>query len=603
MTADEFLPQLVLMIFAAAFVTIIVVAYTKLWNLLEINTSETATRNILIRICLPAVVWVLAAIISFTSLYVYNNSWIYASIGVFLIAFPVLDRRINSIEYFARCAVLFLIWGAYHLSNLFSVQNVLTMFGLFVLLVAIRTWMSDIKYRLSFCLGAGLYVSLGFWLTFPNVKLNSSFIWSNIIVYMLMTLLTCVYWIIEYRHRLSMSDDRQTDLTPTDLYASYERDISSLFNMSKQGHKPMTLAIVDIDKFTSINERFGHLGANVILSEFETLLQTVLQQYATVYHLFRSGGEEFNIIFMNASTVDTAPILLDCWDTIRTHTFDYNYKTLSMTVSIGATQVQTVDETIDDAYGRANKSLTRSKLGRDAITVEGVAQHAKEATNWFPTYRYFVQPIVDASKPDHPLLLNEMLLREFDRNQWLLPDNFEIPVTTQISLVKQVLNHNDCTGVNINLTSQQFSDSQIAQDLARFKRHEPRISEFVIEVMDAPSLNIIKKISALYHESGIKVYLDDVGSDNSYELILNMFPFIDGLKFAIQNLRKTNDPDQLLERIGFWHDIAEKNNLEFVLEGVETEDESKYSVDKYGIYRQQGYYFAKPVLPEQELIN
>ncbi|WP_461215672.1 EAL domain-containing protein [Lacticaseibacillus sp. GG6-2] len=141
---------------------------------------------------------------------------------------------------------------------------------------------------------------------------------------------------------------------------------------------------------------------------------------------------------------------------------------------------------------------------------------------------------------------------------------------------------------------------KIAQAFVHFKKHEPRLKEFVIEIMDAPDLKTVERITEIYRAGGIKIYLDDVGSDNSYELILNMFTYIDGIKFAMQNLRKSNDSQQLLERIDFWKKIADKHHLEFILEGVETQDESEYAYKQSGIFRQQGYYFGKPTLPQDK---
>ncbi|WP_461243366.1 bifunctional diguanylate cyclase/phosphodiesterase [Secundilactobacillus muriivasis] len=605
LTADNFFSQLVLLIFAVAFVSGIVIAYSRAWHYLETNQGLLQPQRRLIRIALPVTVWLLGGILCLASLFSSDNQHLYASIGVFLIAFPVLDIHLSNAEYWARGAVLVIVWEIAHWANVLSIQNILVSLGLLWMLHLIHHHLGMVRYRFGYCFAAGAYVSLGFWLTYPGLPVTDANLWLSIGIYMIMTVITCLYWIGQKNHdQLTDTRNQQQDITPTTLYASYERDVNSLFEMAQGTHTPMTVAIINIDRYADVNNRYGQRGANAILGQFETLLQHVLQQYSTAYHLFRSGGSTFNAIFTNATPVDTAPILMDCWDTVRTHEFSFNGEKVELTVSIGVTQVQTVDKSVDDTYARASKSLKQSKHeGHDAITVEGVSQHARESINWFPTYRYFVQPIVDASKPDHPILLNEMLLREFDRNRWRLPANFEIPVTTQISLIKQVLNHNDCRGVNINLTAKQFADSKIAHDLVRFKQHEPRIDEFVVEIMDAPGTEVVKQINEIYHAGGIKVYLDDVGSDNSFELVLDMFHYLDGIKFAIQNLRKTNNQDQLLERIDFWTKIAEQNDLEFVLEGVETEDESQYSIKSHGIFRQQGYYFAKPSLPEEEHVN
>ncbi len=604
LTADNFFTQLTILLFAVVFVSAIMIAYSRTWHALAAQSWLTRRQKIGIRVGLPLIVWVLGGVLCLAGLFSSSNQDMYASIGLFLIAFPVLDTHLSNFEYLGRCAVLCVVWEIGHLGNIFSIQNIVVSAVLIGVLYLIRTHKTAVRYQFWTCMAAGCYVAFGFWLTYPGLSLLDFDAWTSIFSYLLITAITCGYWIMKDNQDIMTSQgsqQQQHNVTPASLTATYARDVNQLFEMTQRTKAPMTVAIIDIDHFTDINKRFGRRGANQILIDFEALLQHVLQQYSTSFNLFPAGGEEFNVIFTHASPVDTAPVVLDCWDTVRTHEFNYQHHQFDLTVSIGVTQVQITDTSVEDTYARATKSLNRSKqAGRDAIAIEGVDQHAREAANLFPNYRYFVQPIVDASKPEHPLLLNEMLLREYDRNRWRLPNSFEIPLTTQISLVKQVLNHNDCRGVNINLTAKQFSNPLIAEKLVHFNEYEPRIDEFVVEIMDAPNLDIVQKISRIYRRGGIKLYLDDVGSDNSYELVSDMFPYIDGIKFAIQNLRKTNAPDQLQERIGFWKKVANDNHLEFVLEGVETQDESQYSVQHYGIFRQQGYFFAKPSLPEEE---
>ncbi|WP_155287530.1 GGDEF and EAL domain-containing protein [Lacticaseibacillus zhaodongensis] len=595
------LPQVALLVFAIGFVCALVLGYTLIWQRVVGNTSLTKWQQIAIRTALPLTSWILSGLLIATSMTSIQSAWIYASIGLFLVAFPVLDNQLGRLEYLLRCAALFAFWIAGHWANLVTPQVLLTLAGLAGLLVLIRLRIWDLRYRFWYCMAAGAYISLAYWLTVPNVTLTTLHVYLSIGAYLLMTALTCAYWIYKRRNKLAARQAASEDLTVNNVYASYARNVASLFEGAKQSHQPLTMAVMDIDHFADINERYGHMGANEILTQVVEELQNVLLQYSAESHLFRSGGEEFSVIFVNTPTTIAAPIILDCWDTIRTHIFTYKDNQVMLTISAGLSQIQSIDKDVDPLYKRANSSMTQSKhSGRDAITVEGVPQHARQARDWLPDYTYFAQPIVDVRPTSHPVMLNELLLRAFDRNQWRLPDDFEIPTTTQISLIKRVLNHSNVPNVTVNLTAKQFSDAEIANDFVHFKRHEPRLKEFVIEIMDAPDLVTVERISKIYHANGIKIYLDDVGSDNSYELVLHMFNYIDGIKFAMQNLRKTNDSKQLLERIAFWKKIAEQHNLEFILEGVENQEESDYSYRQSGIFRQQGYYFGKPALPQDK---
>lgn len=112
-TADNFFSQLVLLIFAVAFVSGIVIAYSRAWQYLETNQGLLQPQRRLIRIALPVTVWLLGGILCLASLFSSTNRHLYASIGLFLIAFPVLDIHLSELEYWARGAVLLPIGPIY----------------------------------------------------------------------------------------------------------------------------------------------------------------------------------------------------------------------------------------------------------------------------------------------------------------------------------------------------------------------------------------------------------------------------------------------------------------------------------------------------------
>ncbi|WP_087016441.1 GGDEF domain-containing protein [Thaumasiovibrio subtropicus] len=58
-----------------------------------------------------------------------------------------------------------------------------------------------------------------------------------------------------------------------------------------------TIAMLDIDHFKSINDKYGHDGGDIVLEEMGKVLKSSLQKAAT----FRYGGEEFAILFYGHS--------------------------------------------------------------------------------------------------------------------------------------------------------------------------------------------------------------------------------------------------------------------------------------------------------------
>ena len=212
---------------------------------------------------------------------------------------------------------------------------------------------------------------------------------------------------------------------------------------------------------------------------------------------------------------------------------------------------------------------------------------------------FFEQEIIDVTSTGNSKWGAELLLRAKNpRNQqWELPNRFDISVEQQISFITEVLIRDRALKrMTINLTLAQFSNSNTANSLAGFTTATYGPETLIIEITTVPDLSTIRRVTALYRAAGVKIYIDDVGSDNSYELVRKILPYIDGVKFAIQNLREEEPIDRIQERVAFWIEIADNAGIDFILEGVETAEDVAFA-RHLGVTHFQGFYFGKPVLP------
>ncbi|GEO46685.1 EAL domain-containing protein [Companilactobacillus kimchii] len=155
------------------------------------------------------------------------------------------------------------------------------------------------------------------------------------------------------------------------------------------------------------------------------------------------------------------------------------------------------------------------------------------------------------------------------------------------------MSNTEIQNFNLNLTAKQFEDIDVAEALTQFAKSSEGPNKLTIEITDLKDSQTTRRISALYRSADIKIMIDDVGSDNSFELVRGALPYVNGMKFAMQNLRKTNSEKELAERVAFWNQIAQEQNLDFILEGVETETDLLMA-KKLGVSRVQGYFFGKP---------
>ena len=110
------------------------------------------------------------------------------------------------------------------------------------------------------------------------------------------------------------------------------------------------LAMVDIDKFKDINDTYGHLYGDSILSEIASILK---MQIRNTDFIGRYGGEEF-IIILNSEMMPSALLRFnDIRNKIAEHFQNSIYK---ITVSIGVTSFGKGDS-IMETVEKADKAL------------------------------------------------------------------------------------------------------------------------------------------------------------------------------------------------------------------------------------------------------
>jgi len=215
------------------------------------------------------------------------------------------------------------------------------------------------------------------------------------------------------------------------------------------------------------------------------------------------------------------------------------------------------------------------------------------------TYRFFVQPQVN--QKDNSIFGYEVLLRKQDKNgDWTIPSDFtEIPIDEQTCLIEKTAKALETAAKDkvlaFNLNNKQANDPlTIGAIITLKKRINP--AALTIELTEAPTLPEIKDMSTMLHQYGIDLVLDDVGTgSNTYINIKHLLPYVDQIKFAMQNLRMSGNAEKIPECLSFWVNQAKKYCLNMILEGVEDKSDQTLA-EKFGIYIQQGYLYGKPCL-------
>lgn len=134
---------------------------------------------------------------------------------------------------------------------------------------------------------------------------------------------------------------------------------------------PLTVALLDVDRFKSINDGYGHSVGDAVLKE----LTAFCQQQIREHDIFgRYGGEEFIMVLPYADLAAAGTVLERLRVRVAGMRLPVGPEGLGFTISIGASQVRPDDDGLRFALDRADRALYGAKTaGRDRVILDHVA--------------------------------------------------------------------------------------------------------------------------------------------------------------------------------------------------------------------------------------
>lgn len=163
--------------------------------------------------------------------------------------------------------------------------------------------------------------------------------------------------------RIDITDKKQLEvLSATDR-------LTQVYNRSKLDHEfahelkraerygqPLSIIMLDIDHFKSVNDEHGHLVGDSVLKEMASLLK---KNVRNIDILGRWGGEEF-LVICPETTLEGAMTLAE---NLREKIAEYDFETVgNKTVSMGVAHFRN-DESGDELVKRADDALYKAKEG------------------------------------------------------------------------------------------------------------------------------------------------------------------------------------------------------------------------------------------------
>lgn len=158
-------------------------------------------------------------------------------------------------------------------------------------------------------------------------------------------------------------ETQHDQLTHIKNRAKFETDFLAFFETAQENLRvPMTVAILDIDHFKVINDTYGHPIGDVVLRDFANQVEQFLKQRDSSFECYRTGGEEFHVIFPAVALNEGIAILSDLQRELVPVDISDELQ-ITITISAGLTLIKAEDKSMHDTIQRADDTLYSAKRG------------------------------------------------------------------------------------------------------------------------------------------------------------------------------------------------------------------------------------------------
>lgn len=172
------------------------------------------------------------------------------------------------------------------------------------------------------------------------------------------------------RSRMSRQDADFDGLTGVYTHRRGIQSLTQLLRLATRNHQTLCLAILDLDLFKQVNDRYGHSMGDAVLKQFGNLMRKYFRSEDVT---MRWGGEEFVVGLYGADrqkSLDRLTGLLELW---RQQKFvGPNGETFSLTFSAGVAEYPEDGSNVEILYRNMDVALYQAKAaGRNRIMAVG----------------------------------------------------------------------------------------------------------------------------------------------------------------------------------------------------------------------------------------
>jgi len=397
-----------------------------------------------------------------------------------------------------------------------------------------------------------------------------------------------------------------------------DRCAHSLTWVRQDDDDPVAVILVDLVRFTLVNETLGHAVGDRLLAQVGQRLALGVRPGDTVA---RFGGDQFAVMLDGISSPAEARELADRLDAALREPYDVDgrdvFLNASMGIVIGAPGVADPGDLLRDAEIALNRAKA-DQTSHQAFFEPGMNSETLERLDFEADLRHAVernqlvlhyQPLVDLASDR--VVGFEALVRWQHPERGLVPPLAFIPLAEETGLIlpigRWVLEtacrqaqawHELLPGVqpmiSVNLSARQFAQPDLGAQIESILAEtglpaaslELEITESVVMDSSDAAIRALKELRAL----GVKLVLDDFGTGYSSLAYLKHLP-LDTIKIDRSFVAGLVNDDANLPIVQAVISLAHGLGIEVTAEGIETVEQRDW-LRRLACDRGQGYYYS-----------
>jgi len=386
----------------------------------------------------------------------------------------------------------------------------------------------------------------------------------------------------------------------------------------------VAVLFLDLDGFKHVNDSLGHPMGDKLLQSIARRLLECVRAPDTVS---RQGGDEFIVLLQEIRNPEDVAIAAKRLLKSVAETYSMGQHDLHITTSIGVSlypddgmDAETLIKNADTAMyqakenGRQSYRFFKSEMNVKAVERQSIEEDLRRALER-KEFTLHYQPKIDLKTG--AITGAEALIRWTHPTRGSVPPLVFIPIAEDSGLILPIgawVMREACRQARawldaglppmtmaVNVSAIEFRNENFLEDLFATIHEaglspnslELEVTERVLMKQSELAESVLKKL----RERGVQVSVDDFGTGYSSLSYLQQFP-LDALKIDRSFIRRiTANPDET-SIVSAIIRMGQSLNLRVIAEGVETAEDLAF-LRANGCDEAQGYYFSRPVPPEQ----